>query len=130
MLANVRIVKMLANDDEHNLRYWTDHDDTQGLLTVIDNLACFPTIYSIDAHGETGVNIEDIVQRSQVVEFAALVMQPDDDETQQVAWCLIPHLGRLHPGWGKNAAIYPYPVHVMRHLINDALWAVFDKGSR
>lgn len=127
-LKNVRIVKMLA-DEQHNMRYWSDRDDTEGLLTVHDNLAQFPTIYSIDARKEDAKkDIGGNIQRSRVIEFSALLMQPEDDELRQAAWCQIPHLSRLHPGWGKNAIVHTYPIHVIHHLINDALWAVFEKG--
>lgn len=125
-LANVRIVKMLA-DEPHNLRYWSEDDDPEGLMAVHDDLTNIPTIYSIDGRREEDVDIETLVHRSRVVEFAALMMQPDDDEAHQLAWCQIPHLSRFHPGWDKSAIVYPYPAHVMRHLIDAALWAVFEK---
>jgi hypothetical protein len=126
-LKNVRIVKMLT-DEAHNLRYWLDHE---GLVAAHDHLASIPTIYSMDAEKEDPESgIEDRLQRNRVIELAALLMQAEDDEARQFAWCQIPHLSRIHPGWSRKAIVYPYPVHVMHHLIDDALWAVFDEASR
>lgn len=133
-LENVRIVKMLS-DEEHNMRYWldnepTDIDNPDSLIAVHDNLATVPTIYSIDSRLEDEneePDVEKLEQRSRVVEFAALMMQPADNDAQTLAWCLIPHFSRIHPGWGKGATIHPYPYHVMCNLVEDALWAVFDK---
>lgn len=132
-LENVRIVKMLA-DEKHNLRYWLkqelqDISNMKALIAVHDLLAKVPTIYSIDSRPEDGDgdrSVEKLEQRGRVVEFASLMMQSEDTYENQLSWCLIPHLSRIHPAWNKGSTIYPYPYHIVRSLVDDALWSVFE----
>ena len=135
-LANVRIVKMLT-DVQYNMRYWLDMSDDQlvnidSLVAVRDQFADIATIYSIDSREEDNLessnkDLESLYQRGRVIEFATLVMQPEDTTEQQYAWCSIPHLARIHPGWSMGTTIYPYPYHIVTNAIDDALWAVFDE---
>ena len=50
-----------------------------------------------------------------------------DDIDQQYAWCSIPHLARIHPGWSMAKTVYPYPYHVVCNIVDDALWAVYEE---
>jgi hypothetical protein len=128
-LTNVRMVKMLT-DDRYNMRYWQPSvGDYKGLIAIRDTFNRIPTLYSID-NGEfyqhEGNDIEDRYSRGQVIEFAATLMQDSDDTVRQLAWCGIPHLARIHSGWSR-ATIYPYPYHIVKNMIKDALWTVFEK---
>jgi hypothetical protein len=133
-LKNIRVVKMLT-DVRFNMRYWLgsandDFVNIGSLVAVRDKFADVPTVYSIDSREEdssdsSDSDLESLYQRGRVVEFASLIMQPDDSLDQQYAWCSIPHLARIHPGWSMGATIYPYPYHVVCNAIDDALWAVF-----
>lgn len=129
-LANVRVVKMLTHE-QYNMRYWLDKKDDElvGLAAVRDRFSEVAAIYSIDSRKEDldSTALENLYQRGRVVEFAALVVQPDDTIEQQYAWCSIPHLARIHPGWSMGTTIRPYPYHVVTNAIDDALWAVFDE---
>lgn len=135
-LTNVRVVKMLT-DVQYNMRYWLDMLDDNlvnidSLVAVRDQFADIATLYSIDSREEDNLvssnkDLESLYQRGRVVEFAALVMQPEDTTEQQYAWCSIPHLARIHPGWSMGTTIYPYPYHIVGSAIDDALWAVFDE---
>jgi hypothetical protein len=137
-LKNVRIVKMLT-DESFNMRYWleaTRESDANidGLLAVQDTFAKNPTIYSIDSRQEDLLqpekkHLDSLYQRGTVIEFAALMMQKEDYLERQYSWCMIPHLARIHAGWGMGSTIYPYPYHLVCSAIEDALWAVFE-GKR
>jgi hypothetical protein len=132
-LKNVRIVKMLTNEN-YNMRYWLDAenaDNIDGLIVVPDPKSRIPTVNSIDSREEDeredqenedlqDTEIADLKQRGRVIELAAPLLQPEDKPEQRLAWCLIPHFARFHPGWGKHRTIYPYPYHVVHNLLTDA----------
>jgi hypothetical protein len=134
-LNNVRFVKMLT-DENFNMRYWLDANgetdsNLDSLIAVRDSLAKNPTIYSIDSRQEVllqsdNIKLEALYQRGQVIESAAFMMQEEDNIEQQYTWCMIPHLARIHLGWGMGSTIYPYPYHLVCCAIEDALWAVFE----
>lgn len=127
-LKNVRIVKMLT-DEKYNMRYWLNDKQEQhedALLAIPDTVCGVPTLYSVDMSSTNDTdetNIEDEYKRGRTVEFA-FVLGQTGDEGQELQWCKVPHVARIHPSWGKAKTIYPYPYHIVKKIVEDARWVI------
>lgn len=127
-LENVRIVKMLT-DEKYNMRYWLNDKQARhkdALLAIPDTNCGVPTLYSVDMSSTSDtdeMDIEDEYKRGRTIEFACVFSQLDD-KGNELQWCKIPHVARIHPGWSNAKSIYPYPYHIVKKIVEDARWVI------